>query len=404
MVTVDVDPYSKEFLDDPFSSLAKIREAGRLVHLPSWGVWAVARHDDVAAVLRDTTRFSSAAGVGLTDLTREEAWRKPSNLLEVDPPLHTRNRGVVAKVLSPTALVSLQSVLDEAAIALVDQLVQLGTFDGVADVAEVFPTVVFPQAFGVDSDARDHLLRYGSMVFNGMGPRNELFQAAMDGATDVIGWVTDACTRNRLRPGSVGAAIYDAADAAGIDESDTALLIRSFLSAGVDTTVSGLAFALHRLATNPSQWDLLRADPSLARNAFEETVRIDAPVVGFYRTTACEVSFDDTVLPAGTKVLVLFGGANRDPRRWDHPDRFDIGRRTAGHLGYGFGPHVCVGMAVARMEGVALLKAMAARASILELVGPALPRRNNSLRGLHSLPLQVTPAAPCATVGRSAEA
>lgn len=358
------------------------------MHLPSWGVWAVAHHDDVAAVLGDTKRFSSAAGVGLADLTREEAWRKPSVLLEVDPPLHTRNRGVVAKVLSPTALRSLQSVLDDAAMALVGELVQLGTFDGVTDVAEVFPTVVFPQAFGVDSDARDHLLRYGSMVFNGMGPRNELFQAAMDGAAEVIGWVTDACTRSRLRPGSVGAAIYDAADAAGIDETDTALLIRSFLSAGVDTTVSGLAFALHRLATNPSQWNLLRADSSLARNAFAETVRIDAPVVGFYRTTACEVSFDDTVVPTGTKVLVLFAGANRDPRRWDDPDRFDIGRRTAGHLGYGFGPHVCVGMAVARMEGEALLKAMAARVSILQLVGPALPRRNNSLRGLRSLPLR----------------
>jgi cytochrome P450 len=394
MLTVDVDPYSEEFLDDPFPSLGTIREAGRFVHLPSRGVWAVARHDDVAAVLRDTSRFSSAAGVGLTDLTREEAWRKPSILLEVDPPLHTRNRGVVARVLSPSALRSLQSVLDDAAMALVDQLVQLGTFDAVADVAEVFPTVVFPKAFGVDADARDHLLRYGSMVFNGMGPRNELFEAAMDGAGEVIGWITDACTRERLRPGSVGADIYDAADAAGVDESDAALLIRSFLSAGVDTTVSGLAFAVHRLATNPSQWDLLRADPSLARNAFEETVRIDAPVVGFYRTTACEVPVDDTLLPAGTKVLVFFAGANRDPRRWDDPDRFDIGRRTAGHLGYGFGPHVCVGMAVARMEAEALLKAMAARISTLQLVGPPLPRRNNSLRGLDSLPLLVTPVAP----------
>lgn len=391
MVTVDVDPYSEEFLDDPFPDLATIREAGRLVHLASRGVWAVARHDDVASVLRDTERFSSAAGVGLTDLSREEAWRKPSILVEVDPPLHTRNRSVVAKVLSPNALRSLQSAFDDAAAELVDQLVERRSFDGVADVAEVFPTVVFPRAFGVDADARDHLLRYGSMVFNGMGPRNDLFDEAMEGATEVLSWVTESCRRGRLRPGTVGAAIYDAADAAGVNENDTALLIRSFLSAGVDTTVSGLAFALHRLATNPSQFDLLRADPALARNAFEETIRIDAPVVGFYRTSSCEVSFDEAVLPARSKVLVFFAGANRDPRRWDDPDCFDITRRTAGHLGFGFGPHVCVGMAIARMEGEALLRALADRVSVLELFGAPRPRRNNSLRGLDVLPLEVTP-------------
>jgi cytochrome P450 len=287
---------------------------------------------------------------------------------------------------------SLQSVFDEAAVTLVDHLVERGTFDGVGDVAEVFPTVVFPRAFGVDADARDYLLRYGLMVFNGMGPRNELFEAAMVGAPEVVAWVTDSCGRDRLRPGSIGAAIYDAADAAGLDASDTAGLIRSFLSAGIDTTVSGLGFALYRLATNPSQWDLLRADPSLARNAFEETVRIDAPVVGFYRTSTCEVPFDDTVLPARAKLLVFFAGANRDPRRWDNPDGFDITRRTAGHLGFGFGPHVCVGMAIGRMEGEALLKALAERVSNLQLIGPPRPRHNNSLRGLDTLPLQVTPA------------
>lgn len=386
-----VDPFDDSFLADPFPALQELRAAGRAVFLPAYGVWAVANHEDVHAVLRDHERFSSASGVGLANLAAgEQPWRKPSILLEIDPPAHTRNRGVVAGAMSPRALRWLQGVFDEQAEALAVELAARRRFDAVRDLAEVFPTVVFPRAFGVDADAREHLLAYGSMVFNGHGPRNRHFDAAMAGAEGVIEWITGQCRRSALRPGSIGAAIYEAADDAGVSEDDAALLIRSFLSAGVDTTVGGLAFCVYDFIRFPDQWELLREDPSLARNAFEETVRLESPVIGFFRTTTTTVDFGDTRVPAGAKVLVFYAGANRDPKRWEDPDRFDIRRRLVGHLGYGIGPHVCVGMTIARMEGEAVLRALARRIATWEVTGEVRPRLNNTLRCLDTLPVSVT--------------
>ena len=133
------------------------------------------------------------------------------------------------------------------------------------------------------------------------------------------------------------------------------MLVRSFLSAGVDTTVSGIAFALRNLAADSHQWQLLRDDPSLARNAFEETIRRESPVIGFFRMTTRPAMVGDVEIPAGQKVLLFYAGANRDPSRWADPDRFDILRKVSGHLGYGIGIHACVGMVIARMEGDAVL-------------------------------------------------
>jgi 4-methoxybenzoate monooxygenase (O-demethylating) len=388
---VDVDPFSDGFLTDPFPYLERVRQAGRVVFLPAYGVFATASHEQVHAVLRDHEHFSSAAGAGLANIARETAWRKPSILLEVDPPVHTRNRAVVAGVMSPKALRSLQDVFDEQASRLADELVARASFDAVRDLGEVFPTVVFPKAFGVEADTREPLLAYGAMVFNGHGPRNRLFQEAMAGAEGVLEWIASQCERSALRPGSIGAAVYEAADAAGVSEAEAGLLIRSFLSAGIDTTVSAIAYAVYHFASGPDQWQLVRDDPSLARNAFEEVVRLESPVIGFFRTTTAEVELAGATLPAESKVLVFFAGANRDPARWERPDEYDVRRRVVGHLGYGIGAHACVGMVIARMEGEALLRALASRVARFDLAGPAVPRLNNTLRCLAELPVTVTP-------------
>jgi cytochrome P450 len=386
---VDVDPFSDDFLADPFPHLARVREAGRVVFLPRYEVFATASHEEVQAVLRDHGHFSSAAGAGLANIARESAWRKPSILLEVDPPVHTRNRAVVGSVMSPKALRSLQDVFDEQASRLADELVSRGSFDAVRDLGEVFPTVVFPQAFGVEADTREPLLAYGAMVFNGHGPRNRLFEDAMAGAEGVLEWIASQCERSALRPGSIGADVYAAADEAGVSEDEAGLLIRSFLSAGIDTTVSAISYGIYHFASSPDQWQLVRDDPSLARNAFEEVVRLESPVIGFFRTTTAEVELAGASLPADAKVLVFFAGANRDPARWERPDEYDVRRRVVGHLGYGIGAHACVGMVIARMEGEALFRALASRVARFELAGPPVPRLNNTLRCLGELPVTI---------------
>ncbi len=387
-----IDPFSDEFLADPFPALARLRDAGPVVYLERYGVFAVARHEQVQAVLKKPGVFSSAAGVGITNIATENPWRKPSILLEVDPPVHTHNRKVVARALAPRSLAYLQEVFDRRAAELAAELVARGSFDAVPDLAEIFPTRVFPEAFGIADDGRDQLLAYGAMVFNGHGPRNHLFESSMAGAESVIGWITQQCSRSSLRPDGLGALIYAGVEASEVTEDEAAMLVRSFLSAGLDTTVSAIALGVLDFARNPAQWQALRQDRSLARNAFEEVVRIESPVIGFFRTTSEPVPLDGASLPAGVKVLVFFAGANRDPRRWDQPDRFDIRRKVAGHMGYGTGVHNCVGQVIARMEGEAVFRALAERISSWRLGGEPRPRLNNTLRGLDTLPVAVEPA------------
>jgi cytochrome P450 len=387
-----VDPFSDGFLADPFPPLAELRDAGPVVYLERYGVFALARHEQVSSVLRNPQTFSSAAGVGISNFATEKPWRKPSILLEVDPPVHTHNRKVVARALAPRSLAYLQEVFDRRAAELAAELVARGSFDAVPDLAEIFPTRVFPEAFGIADNGRDQLLAYGAMVFNGHGPRNRLFESSMAGAESVIGWITQQCSRSSLRPDGLGALIYAGVEAGEVTEDEAALLVRSFLSAGLDTTVSAIALGVLDFARNPAQWQALRQDRSLARNAFEEVVRIESPVIGFFRTTSEPVPLDGASLPAGVKVLVFFAGANRDPRRWDQPDRFDIQRKVSGHMGYGTGVHNCVGQVIARMEGEAVFRALAERISSWHLDGEPRPRLNNTLRGLDTLPVTVEPA------------
>jgi 4-methoxybenzoate monooxygenase (O-demethylating) len=387
-----IDPFSDEFLADPFPALARLRDAGPVVYLDRYGVYAVAGHEQVQAVLKKPGVFSSAAGVGITNIASENPWRKPSILLEVDPPVHTHNRKVVARALAPRSLAYLQEVFDRRAAELTAELVARGSFDAVPDLAEIFPTRVFPEAFGIANNGRDQLLAYGSMVFNGHGPRNHLFESSMASGAPVIGWITRQCSRASLRPDGLGALIYAGVEAGEVTEDEAALLVRSFLSAGLDTTVSAIALGVLDFINHPGQWQDLRRDPSLARNAFEEVVRIESPVIGFFRTTSEPVATGGVSVPAGAKVLVFFAGANRDPRRWDQPDRFDIRRKVAGHMGFGHGVHNCVGQVIARMEGEALLRALAERIGSWRLNGEPRPRLNNTLRGLDTLPVTVEPA------------
>jgi len=164
------------------------------------------------------------------------------------------------------------------------------------------------------------------------------------------------------------------------------------LTAGVDTTVSGIGAAVYSLARFPEQFDRLRADPSLARSAFEEAVRFETPVQTFFRTTTRLVELGGIAVGEGEKVLMFLGAANRDPRHWERPDDYDITRRTVDHVGFGSGIHQCVGQLLARLEGECVLSALARKGGSLEITG--LPRRryNNTLRALASLPLTVRPA------------
>ena len=280
----------------------------------------------------------------------------------------------------------------QAAEQLIDQLVAVGEFDAIPDLTEAFPLSVFPDAVGVAPEGRHHLLVYGNLTFDALGPHDERLKQKMADAAPAIAWVQAQTQRSALSEG-FGTMIHQAVDLGEITAEEAPLLVRSLLSAGLDTTVSSLGAAIHCLARSPEQFQQLRENPHLARAAFEEAVRLESPVQHFFRTTAREVTIGNTTLGEGEKVLVLFGAANRDPRRWQHPDRYEITRSSTGHVGFGAGIHNCVGQVLARLEGEVVLAALARKTSAITITGPVRYRFNNSLRGLESLPLRLEPVA-----------
>lgn len=385
-----IDPFSDDFLTDPYDGLESLRDAGAAVWLRSYGVWAVARFEDVTRGLSDHAAFCSSAGVGLSDFRKEKPWRPPSLLLEADPPDHTMARAVVTDVLTPKVVRELREAFLDTARLLVSRLVARGEVDGVNDLAKEFPLSVFPDLVGLPRDGRENLLPYGAMVFNGFGPQNAHFEAAMAKAAVVTHWIMKHCSASELAPGGLGAQIHESAAAAGYSPDDASRIVRSFLSAGVDTTVHGIGNAVWSLATHPDQWELLKATPKLARAAFEEAIRFESPVQTFFRTSTGPDAFGDQEIGAGQKVLFFLGSANRDPRRWEAPTSFDITRRAAGHVGFGVGVHACIGQMLARMEGECVLTALAEQVDQLRISGPAVRQLNNTLRGFDSIPLTIT--------------
>jgi len=385
----DLDPFSIAFFDDPFPDHERLREAGPVVWLERYGIYGVARYDEVHQVLNDWATFCSSRGVGLQDFSRETPWRQPSLVLETDPPEHDRARKVLARVLSPVTMRELRDGFAEAADALLRGVIGR-EIDGMADLAEAFPLSVFPDRIGLRQDGREHLLPYAGLAFNAFGPDNALRREAMDRAMPHVAWVTEQCRRENLAPDSLGARIHAAADTGEITSDEATLLVRSLLTAGIDTTVNGIGAALYCLARFPEQFQALRADPKLARNAFEEAVRFESPVQTFFRTTTREVELSGTTIPEGAKVLMFLASANRDPRRWDRADAYDITRKTSGHVGFGSGIHMCVGQLVARLEGEVVLEALARHATSIEITGQPVRAYNNTLRGLKSLPLRIS--------------
>ncbi|HMA74609.1 MAG TPA: cytochrome P450 [Xanthobacteraceae bacterium] len=386
-----IDPFADDFLAAPYPFHAQLRDAGPVVWLERYGLWACARYAEVQAALSDWETFSSASGVGIDDFRRTRPWRPPSLILEADPPLHTRTRTIMNRALSAKPMAALRASFKEAAENLAGMLVARGSVDAVKDIAEAYPLSVFPDAIGLGSNGLENLLPYGAMVFNAFGPRNAHFDAAMAEATKVIAYINSQCAREALSPDGIGATIWAAVDTGEIIAEEAPLLVRSLLSAGLDTTVVGIGNALYAFASNPAQWQALRENPALARPGFDEVLRWESPVQTFFRTTTKPVNIGDVAIPADAKILLFLASANRDPRKWNDPEHFDITRRTTGHVAFGAGIHLCVGQMLARLEAEMIITALASRAARIDIIGEPRRKLNNSLRQFASLPIELIP-------------
>jgi len=328
----------------------ELRETAPAVRLHD-GTVMIARHEHVTKGLLDWQAFSSAS----------RPWHDPNSprpeiLLTDDPPRHTQVRKVVADALSPRALERVKAIFEAAAEEFVAELRGRDTVDAVGEITQAYIFRVLPDILGLPAEGRHHMHGFSQMVWATMGPPGELFDEAMDADfSGVIQWLETTCERDAIDPEGIGAEFFRAADRGQVTMAEAKLLLQTVLSAGADTTYLTMANAIRAWALFPEEYAKLRANPKLLRNAFDESLRWDAPSRMAGRITTRDVEIGDYLVPAGTRCGLMFAAANRDPRFWERPEAYLVERDTKHSLGWGYGVHGCVGRVLAQMEASALL-------------------------------------------------
>jgi cytochrome P450 len=380
--------------EDPFCAAAvrnaravddRLRETAPAIKLSRENITLITRYEHVAAGLRDWKSFSSTS----------RPWHDPTSvrpelLLTDDPPKHTGVRAVIAAALSPRALSKMSEAFAADAETLVRDLKpRSGTIvDAVGEITRPFVYKVLPDLLGIPEEGREHMYAFGNMVWATMGPPNELFDAAMRDVGPVITWVERCCERENLAPDSLGTQMFLAADRGEITVQEAKLLVGILLSAAADTTVLTLANAIRAFALFPDQYRLVRNDRSLVRAAFEESLRWDSPSRMAGRIAMQDVEIEGVTIPAGERCGLLFAAANRDPRKWQDPERFDVRRDNRAHLGWGHGVHACVGRVLAGLEADALLGALQRHIETFEPAGEPEPWMTTIGHGPEKLPVR----------------
>jgi cytochrome P450 len=385
----DADLYSDDALAEPYGHYRALRDLGPVVWLEAHNVYAVARYEDVRAVLADPETFCSGQGVGLNDVLNEIG---RGTTLMSDGDDHRRLRSVIGRPLTPKSLAELRPLAHARAAELIDGLVERTSFDAVADLAEVFPTTWVPDLLGWPEEGREKLLDWAAATFNGFGPPNQRTNAAAPGIVEMAAFAEHVAS-SEPPEGSMAAGILEAVARGDLSAEQCPMAIIDYLGPSLDTTISGVGNAVWLFATHPEQWHRLREDPGRARQAFDEAVRLESPVSGFTRVTTRAAEIGGVELPAGARVLVSYASANRDERYWEDPERFDIEWPNASHVAFGFGEHACAGMGLARLEATAVLTALASSVERFELTGKPVRKLNNVIRAFGSLPVRIVAPA-----------
>jgi len=387
-IEYDVDLYCDEVLDDPYPHYAALRELGAAVWLPRNRLWAISRHADVRDALFNHAVFSSAQGVAASERTNAYA---RGNLLASDPPEHDLLRKVVGAPLTPRAVSELKGTIEPTAEQLIERLVAQQSFDAASDLAAHLPVTIVSELVGLPEQGRQNMLKWAAATFDQLGGENERTVQARPVTQEMRDYVTNVATVDKLKPGSWAARLYEAGANGVVPMTMCPVLMRDYLGPSLDTTIFATASMILLFGQNPEQWDLLRSDPSLVANAVNETVRLESPIRGFTRCLTRDHVVGDVAVRQGDRALLLFASANRDERKWDNPERFDITRKVGEQVGFGYGIHTCAGMHLARLEMQALLRALIPRVRRFHL-GTPVYERNNVLRGLKSLPVTIEAA------------
>ncbi|MPY78848.1 MAG: cytochrome P450 [Actinophytocola sp.] len=426
---IDPDTYTRGV---PYDALARLRARGPVVWLDepavdSWpagpGFWAVLRHAEVRTVLRTPQVFSSQLGATqIRDPATPEALRYVRRMmLNMDPPEHSRLRGLLSKAFTPRAVARIEERITGWAHELVARVADREEFDFAVDLAADLPLLTLAEVFGVPAEDRWLLYDWSNRVIGYQDPDyavSAIADTTGSSATarraltlrpepDEYGRMPDSRTRDGMPD------LYAYANALGdakrrdpgddvmsnlmrhVDDEHGRVSLAEFENlfwlfsvAGNETLRNGIPGGMIALLTHPDVYQRLRADRSLLPGAVEEMLRWWTPVMHFRRTATEDVDLGGTTIRAGQKVVVWFSSANRDERVFADPDRFDVDRKPGEHLAFGHGPHFCLGAHLARVQMRALFDVVLDAFDTLELAGEPARLRSTFQNGVKHLPVR----------------
>jgi cytochrome P450 len=381
-----LDPYADQALLDPWPLYRELREMGPVVWLEKHGMFAVTRYDAVVKVLRDWEAFPSSFGVMMNDEMNQVL---RGNTLCSDGDAHNRLRRVVIGPVTPAALKSLEHEVEREAEGVVDRLCARGRFCAAAELATHLPVTIVSNAVGLPEEGRERMMQWSMGMFNCFGPMNERSRNALPVLSEMMHYARTHAVPGKLKPGSWAEAIHEAASAGEVPPEAVPVMMIDYMGPSLDTTIFAIASGVWLFANHPDQWDVVRNDPAMIPPAINEILRMEAPIQGFSRYVARDYDLDGIPLPAGSRAIVFYGAANRDPQQFADPDRFDIRRANAGrHMSFGAGPHMCLGMNLAKLEMRALFGALARRVKRFRIEREERVI-NNVLRGFSRLVVTV---------------
>jgi len=396
-----------EFRDDPYPFFTRLREE-EPVHRTPLGAYMLSRHADASAVVRDSTLSNDQRNSELYEAymaanpPQDESdlglRSRNATMLFLDPPDHTRLRGLVSKAFTPRVIGRLRPRIEQ----LVDELLGAvadrgdGRMDVVSDLAYPLPVVIICELLGIPPADHATFQDWSRDLVHSIDPDPLITpeqQAQIEAAGDAfIEYFVALIDERRAALGDDLLSGLIAAEEAGDRLSEEELLGTALLLlvAGHETTVNLIGNGTLALLRHRDQLERLRADPALDRNAVEELLRYDSPVTFTQRITLADYAVGDVTIPPRQQLIIVLAAANRDPVTFREPDRLDLGRPEANrHLAFGGGHHFCLGAALARLEGEVAIPALLRRFPALELAGDPVRRGTFTLRGLEQLPVTV---------------
>jgi hypothetical protein len=394
MSDLEYNPFAYEIHEDPYPTYARLREEAPVYHNESLDFWALSRHADVLGALRDTVRFTNTHGVSVERSASHPAAHLAMSFLGMDPPRHTQMRALVSRGFTPRRVAALEPRIREMAVSALERMRERGRSEFVADLAGVLPMDVISELLGVPSPDRAELRRWADTLVHREEGVFDVPRAAAEAFGKIWSYFSERIAERRRAPKDdlISALLAAEVDGERLSQVDLQSFCNLMIVAGNETTTKLLANALYWLWWNPDQRKLLRDDPRRIPRWVEETLRFDSSTQAIGRVTTGALTLHGVEIPAGKRVLVLIGSANRDERVFPRAAAYDLDRDTSAMLSFGHGAHFCLGAALARLEARTVLEEFWKRFPDFEVEPAGCARIHSvSVRGFAALPIELRP-------------